>query len=246
MLASAHADRVKGRGHGFLRQQTGRDGANAKPREGLGGDGCVLPRETQVKTHTKALGPILAVALLSTRASGAGPVDLPFVALSPCRLVDTRGNGAPLTGGFLAAATVRSYTLVGVCSLPPDARAVALNATVTDTTGPGFLVLWPKGGSLPSVSTLNFVAGQTVANAAVVPLSSDGSISVTFGVSGGDVILDITGYFSPTGIVTGLNGLTGSVRRLSGANVPITSGGGTFRSPPRADLWVRRGLAIFN
>ena len=36
---------------------------------------------------------------------------LPFVAVTPCRLVDTRGNGAPLTGGFLPAATVRTYTL---------------------------------------------------------------------------------------------------------------------------------------
>src|SRR5512140_1347557 len=43
------------------------------------------------------------------------PLPLPFVPVAPCRLVDTRG-GAPLTGGFLPASTVRSYTLAGVCN----------------------------------------------------------------------------------------------------------------------------------
>lgn len=50
-----------------------------------------------------------------------GPVALPFIALPPCRLVDTRGN-APLTGGFLPSATLRGYTLTGVCNVPAKAR----------------------------------------------------------------------------------------------------------------------------
>ena len=36
------------------------------------------------------------------RSALAASAPLPFIALTPCRIVDTRGN-APLTGGFLPA-----------------------------------------------------------------------------------------------------------------------------------------------
>ena len=112
--------------------------------------------------------------------SGATPVS--FVPVNPCRLVDTRGLPAALPGGgFLPSATVRSYTLAGACGIPAGAKAISLSATVTNPTTAGFLVLWDKGGPVPGVSTLNFLAGQTVADAAIVPLSVDGSISVALG-----------------------------------------------------------------
>lgn len=152
------------------------------------------------------------------------PTPLPFVAVTPCRLVDTRGNGAPLTGGFLPSATVRNYTLTGICNIPADTKAISLNATVVNPVGPGFLVLYPEGGTLPSVSTLNYVANQIVANAAVVPLSAAGGISVTFGVSGGDIILDTNGYYSPLGVVNSLNGQAGDLTLAAGLNVTLTPG----------------------
>ncbi len=169
-------------------------------------------------------------ALSSERqALVTSPVPLPFVAVAPCRLVDTRGLIAALPGGgFLPAATVRNYTLTGVCNIPADAKAISLNATATNTTGPGHLVLWSEGGAFPSVSTLNFLAGQTVANAAVVPLSLSGGISLVFGVSGGDVILDTNGYYSPLGVVNSLNGRSGDITLVAGANVTITPGTGTL------------------
>lgn len=152
------------------------------------------------------------------------PTPLPFVAVTPCRLVDTRGNGAPLTGGFLPSATVRNYTLTGICNIPADTKAISLNATVVNPVGPGFLVLYPEGGALPSVSTLNYVANQIVANAAVVPLSAAGGISVTLGVSGGDIILDTNGYYSPLGVVNSLNGQAGDLTLAAGLNVTLTPG----------------------
>ncbi len=157
----------------------------------------------------------------------AVPTPLPFFALAPCRLVDTRGN-APLTGGFLPPATVRNYTLVGICNIPANAQAISLNATVTNPTGTGFLLMWPKGGTVPPVSTLNYTAGQTIANAAVVPLSTDGSISIALGVSGGDVILDTNGYYAPLSAVTSLNSQTGALTLNAGSNISITPGTGTL------------------
>ncbi|MEO8056312.1 MAG: hypothetical protein ABI768_14225 [Acidobacteriota bacterium] len=125
------------------------------------------------------------------------PADGHFTAIPPCRMVDTRAPAfpAPLGGGWLPAATVRSYTLTNVCNLPTGAKAVSVNATVTGPSGPGFLTLWPEGGAFPPVSTLNFLGGDTIVNSAIVPLSATGSISMALGVSGGHVILDINGYY---------------------------------------------------
>ena len=161
------------------------------------------------------------------QALAGSPAALPFIALTPCRVIDTRGN-APLTGGFLPAATVRSYTVTGVCGIPAGAQALSLNATVVHPTGPGFLVLYPQGGTFPPVSTLNFLGNDVIVNAAVVPISVSGGISMALGVSGGDVILDVNGYYAPTPTVTSLNTLTGDVGLVAGTNVTLTPGAGTL------------------
>ena len=183
---------------------------------------------TAASESTTAADSKTARHALDVSALPSAAVPLPFVALTPCRLVDTRAPAfpAPLGGGFLPAATVRSYTLVGVCNIPVNAKAVSLNATVTNPAGQGFLTLWPKGGAFPPVSTLNFLLGQTVFNAAVVPLSADGSISIALGVSGGDVILDTNGYYAPLSAVTSLNSLTGDLALTAGSNISITPGSG--------------------
>ncbi|MCM3874856.1 MAG: hypothetical protein NEA02_00405 [Thermoanaerobaculia bacterium] len=161
------------------------------------------------------------------RAALAVSTPLPFIALTPCRIVDTRGN-APLTGGFLPAATVRSYTVTNVCGIPPGAQALSLNATVVHPTGEGFLVLYPEGGTFPPVSTLNFLGNDVIVNAAVVPLSATGGISMALGVSGGDVILDTNGYYAPQTVVTTLNGASGAVALAAGSNVTLTPSGQTL------------------
>jgi hypothetical protein len=157
-----------------------------------------------------------------------GPTALPFISLFPCRLVDTRGNGAPLTGGFLPSATVRSYTLTGVCNVPANAQAISLNATVVKPVGPGFLTLWPQGGAFPPVSTLNYLGNDVIVNGAVVPLSVSGGISIALGVSGGDVVLDTNGYYAPLPGVSSLNALSGDVVLAPGGSVTLTPSGNTL------------------
>lgn len=125
---------------------------------------------------------------------------LPFISIDPCRIVDTRGNG--FTGAYgppaLTQGSPRTFTLTGQCGISPAAEAVSLNVTVTNAQGPGFILIYPKDGAQPSVSTLNYVAGQTVANAAIVPLGTGGGIVVIAGVSGTHLILDVNGYSSAT------------------------------------------------
>ncbi len=127
---------------------------------------------------------------------------LPFVAITPCRIADTRQAGFPPGFGVpkLIAGVPRTFTLPGRCGISSVAAAVSLNITVTNAEGSGFILIFPQGDPTPDVSTLNYVAGQTVANAAIVPLSPAGGITVIAGVSGTDLILDTNGYYAEAGV----------------------------------------------
>jgi hypothetical protein len=74
---------------------------------------------------------------------------------------------------------------------PEFMSAYSLNITVTNTQGPGFILIYPQDGTQPTVSTLNYLAGQTVANAAIVPAGTNGGVTVIAGVSGTNLIVDI-------------------------------------------------------
>jgi len=122
---------------------------------------------------------------------------LPFIGLAPCRIADTRNPPGPYGAPALTGGVPRNFTLTGQCGIPSSAGAVSLNVTVTNTQGPGFILIYPQGGSQPTVSTLNYVANETIANAAVVPLGSgNGGITVIAGVSGTDLIIDVNGYYA--------------------------------------------------
>jgi hypothetical protein len=116
--------------------------------------------------------------------------------LTPCRLVDTRDPAGPLGGPALAAGATRVFTVIGQCGIPPGAKAISANITVTQPTAAGHLILFP-GGTPPGVSTINFKADQTRANNAIAPLSATGALSVTDGQGTGTThfILDVNGYF---------------------------------------------------
>ena len=125
-------------------------------------------------------------------ASGA----LLFRALTPCRILDTRGTDGPFGGPALAAGEARSFVVtLSSCQVPNAAQVYSLNATVVPPAPLGFVTLWGSG-SQPGVSTLNDSDGSIVANAAIVPAASDGSVSA-FASNITHLILDINGYFSP-------------------------------------------------
>lgn len=121
---------------------------------------------------------------------------LDFHTLTPCRLLDTR---TPQDGPALASGITETVILTGACGIPANASAVALNVTVTQSSGGGHLTLFPGDFLLlPNTSTINFQAGQTRANNAVLSLAGDGSLGIQPAVTGSGtvhVILDVTGYF---------------------------------------------------
>jgi len=117
-----------------------------------------------------------------------------FYTLSPCRLVDTRLPDGPLGGPALATGVDRPFLIAGQCNLPASATAVALNVTVTITGALGFVTVWPDGETQPTTSTINFSAGQTRANNAVVRLGATGGLRA-IAAAGTHLIIDVTGYF---------------------------------------------------
>jgi len=121
-----------------------------------------------------------------------------YFTVAPCRVLDTRGSTGPYGGPPLSAGVSRSFTIAGQCAIPPSATAISLNLTVTGATGPGYLTVYPAGSAIPLASTINFRAGQTRANNAIVPLGAGGGIAIFYGQASGnlvDVIVDVNGYF---------------------------------------------------
>jgi hypothetical protein len=113
--------------------------------------------------------------------------------IQPCRIGDTRTTLAPA----LVAGTVRSFDIADKCGIPATAQAVSFNFTVVGPTGGGDLRIFPGDAALPTVSTINYRAGQVRANNAILLLGPSGDISVRVDQGGGIVhlIIDVNGYF---------------------------------------------------
>jgi len=74
--------------------------------------------------------------------------------------------------------------------------AVVVNATVTETTAPSYLTVYPTGVPRPTASNLNFVGGQTVPNLVAVKVgTSDGRVNVFNAAGSTHVIFDVVGWY---------------------------------------------------
>ena len=118
-----------------------------------------------------------------------------YIPVSPFRALDTRGDLQP----------VWADTSVGLYTDGIDATAFVMNLTAVEGTGNGYLTAAPTGGTVPNVSNLNYLAGQTVANLAQVAtgsLSTGDPITITNSeiapnmVPTVEILADIFGYYS--------------------------------------------------
>lgn len=152
---------------------------------------------SSLPSNTWNTGIIGAVSGQTTGSFTPGE-PLAFYPVAPCRVVDTRNAAGPLGGPPIGGTTSRNFpVLSSPCGIPSTAQAYSLNVTALPHNGTlNYLTIWPTGTSQPNVSTLNSPAGQTIANAAIVPAGTSGQVTV-FVTDTSDVILDINGYFAP-------------------------------------------------
>jgi len=112
------------------------------------------------------------------------------------RVFDSRrvaDGGAPLAGNTprIVATGVDATT-----------RAVLVNIAYVEPAADGFVAAWAAGGGRPATSNLNALAGEVVANAAIVPVDGQGRIEVLTNTPA-HVVVDLLGRFDDvSGAVT--------------------------------------------
>ena len=125
-------------------------------------------------------------------SGGAG-----FTPLSPSRILDSRpGTQVGPYDTRWAPDESRPLAVTGAGGVPAGAEAVVLNATVTNPSAWSYLTVSPHGTPRPTASNLNWVAGQTIANAVTVKLPPDGIIDLYSANGRVDLVIDVVGYFA--------------------------------------------------
>lgn len=138
--------------------------------------------------------------------TGTSSTGSTFTGITPTRICDTRadqpgvatnqcnGGGTGLALGSGQTMTIQVASTGG--AVPAGATGVVVNVAVTGTTAASFLTVWPSDVTRPTVSDLNWAAGETVPNLVVVKLSSSGQITVFNNSGSTDVIVDVVGYYA--------------------------------------------------
>ncbi len=138
------------------------------------------------------------------------PTGVAFHGLTPARVLDTRADGETVDGAFrstdaLMGGATFDLSLAGRGGVPVSGvGAVALNVTVTNPTASAFVTVWPAGSVRPNASNVNVVRGGTVPNMVMVPVSTDGRVSLFVNAGSADVIVDVLGWFPTDGAFVGL------------------------------------------
>lgn len=118
-----------------------------------------------------------------------------YTPITATRILDTRnGTGAPQAP--LGANGGLAVQVAGVAGVPSDVSAVAVNLAVTGSTATGSVQAYTDYWGMGSTANIDYNTGQTISNAAIIPVSSDGKIRL-YNTSTGTVqaILDVQGYF---------------------------------------------------
>ena len=160
------------------------------------------------RTRWAAIGAVVAITL------GAGGINLAgatigsgertsFVAITPCRLADTRPapenvgtRNTPI--GSDDTFTLTAHGANGLCTtpIPAGATALSLNVTAVGPTAATYLTIFPTGVAMPTTSNLNPTPGQPpVPNAVTVDINASGQFNIFNKFGSVNVIVDIVGYY---------------------------------------------------
>ena len=163
--------------------------------------GSVTPNAviTQIGTGGTVCLFVSAATHLVVDVNGYFPPTTSLHVFNPARVLETRPGLLTIDGqqqgtGLLVGGSVTIVQVGGRASVPGDASAAVLNVTVTEAAGPGFATVFPCGAPIPTASSINFVAGSTVANLAVSKLGDGGAVCI-FTSESTHLVVDVAGYF---------------------------------------------------
>ena len=179
---------------------------------------------------------------------------LTFVAISPCRLVDTRGTAAnfngisPFSGPSLGPSTTTTFPVQSAAeaiadttptpcgTIPSIAQAYSFNITAIPKTAGGiaFVTVWPAGLPQPGVSTINDGQSAILANAAIVPAGTPlGGVNVlNSGPATMDLTIDMNGYYAASGDIASV--IAGTDLTGGGSSGTVTLNVDTTKIPTLA------------
>ena len=149
-------------------------------------------------SFTNAIGSVNVVADVVGYYDDAPDPGLFFNAVSPTRVLDTRDPASATAGAPITAGSPISLPAIDRAGIDPaDAEAVVVNITATGATKDTFVRVWDADDQIPTTSSVNVRAGETIANLAVVGTGGDlGSIGIASAVGSVEVVVDVVGWFS--------------------------------------------------
>ena len=139
---------------------------------------------------------------------GGGDTEDAFVAISPCRIADTR-----VAGGKLAVGANRTFDVTGSggtfaaqggtpggCGIPDGTSAIEATITAIDA-GSGFLRAWPAQGQVANATFMNYTPDFNVSNTGSLAING---CTASFCLINTD--LRLRAFGSPTHVVVEVNG----------------------------------------
>jgi hypothetical protein len=149
----------------------------------------------------------------SPAARGAQPAgrSLPsqYVAITPCRIVDTRVKGGPIAAGH-----IRSFQVDGVagdatnealfakqgghpCGVDSNAAAIEAVVTAPGALGNGYLRTWPYGTAEPTATVLNYSKLYPASTGSALAFTTGAANDLTVKTYGHStqLVIDVVGFF---------------------------------------------------
>jgi hypothetical protein len=124
-----------------------------------------------------------------------------YTPITPARLLESRPGLVTTDGQFNGigrrpAGSVTTIQIAGRSGLPAAAslRSTAINVVAVNPSANGFITVYPCDVPMPTAASLNFRAGETIANSVVAKASAAGTICV-FTSQSTDLVVDTTGAF---------------------------------------------------
>jgi Collagen triple helix repeat (20 copies) len=153
--------------------------------------------------------------LSASNIAAGSTAGLVYIAITPCRVMDTRGqDGSGKTGAFgppsLVAGEARIVPIPSSNCGVPVAAAYSLNFVSVTPFGQAvsWVAAWQDDTAWPGTVVLNALQGGVVDNSAIVPAGADGGIQV-LSTNDGDLVIDMNGYYVQATAVQGPAGPQG-------------------------------------